>query len=162
MSVLKSRRKESRLEPITYSMELHLILQDLLARNLGIRDPDKLIRKKYEYGKATIEDFPYYRNELYKFKSRIKERSIRITDSLRAANTIYVTSMVEYNKRREYQNDAIIECELTIKDLMLFVSVFDVDLNDYKRYIQGLEKEVELIKRWRQRDNKLKDKIQTG
>ena len=49
MSVLKSRRKESRLEPITYSMELHLILQDLLARNLGIRDPDKLIRKKYEY-----------------------------------------------------------------------------------------------------------------
>lgn len=159
MSVHKSRRKESRFEPIVYSNELYSIFQDLLARNLGINDPDKLIRRKFKYGKSVKEDFPFYRNELYQFKDRINKRMLRITDDLRAANSIYVTSMAEYDKRRGYQDDAIIECELILKDLMRFVEVFDVDLNQYQRYVEALEREINLIKRWRQRDNQLKDKL---
>lgn len=51
MSVLVSDRTESKFEAITYSVELHDMLIELMQRSFGVKDLDRLVRMKYAYGK---------------------------------------------------------------------------------------------------------------
>lgn len=156
MSVLVSDRTESRFEALTYSLELHDMLLDLLSRNFGIKDLDHMVRVRYAHGKIATEDFPYYHYQMHKYKDRIDKLAYALTNNLRAAKSIYPTSIHEYEKRRDYQNDAIVNCEQILNDLQRVVEIFDVDVNLYGRYVKAIDREIELIKRWRQRDNKLK------
>ena len=52
MSVLVSDRKESKFEAITYSIELHDMLIDLMQRSFGVKDLDHFVRVRYAYGKS--------------------------------------------------------------------------------------------------------------
>lgn len=156
MSVLVSDRKESRFESITFSIELHNMLLDLLSRDFGIKDLDQLVRVNYAYGRIKSEDFPFYHYQMHKYKDRINELAYALTNNLRAAKNLYPTSMHEYERRREYQNNAIVNCEQLLNALQQVVEIFDVDLNQYGRYVKAISREIDLIKRWRQRDNKLK------
>lgn len=61
MSVLVSDRKESKFEAITYSIELHDMLIDLMQRSFGVKDLDHFVRVRYAYGKDETEDFAKYR-----------------------------------------------------------------------------------------------------
>lgn len=160
MSVLVADRKESRLEPITYSDELHDMMLDLLSRNFGIKDLDHMVRVKYAYGQIESEDFPFYHYQMHKYKDRLDKLSYSLTNNLMAAKNIYPTSMHEYEKRRDYQNNAIANCEQLLHNLQRVVEIFDVDLNLYGRYVKAINREIDLIKRWRQRDNKLKTYLQ--
>lgn len=63
MSVLVSGRSESKFEAITYSIELHDMLIDLMQRSFGVKDLDHFVRVRYAYGKDPTEDFSRY---LYK------------------------------------------------------------------------------------------------
>lgn len=56
MSVLVSDRTESKFEAITYSIELHDMLIDLMQRSFGVKDLDQLVRVRYAHGK----DAGYY------------------------------------------------------------------------------------------------------
>lgn len=159
MSVLVSDRKESRFESITYSIELHDMLLDLLSRNFGIKDLDQMVRVRYAYGRIESEDFPFYRYQMHNYKDRIDKLAYSLTNNLRAAKNIYPTSMHEYEKRRDYQNEAIVNCKQLLHDLQRVVEIFDVDLNLYGRYVKAINREIDLIKRWRQRDNKLKTSL---
>lgn len=47
MSVLVSDRTESKFEAITYSIELHDMLIDLMQRSFGVKDLDQLVRVRY-------------------------------------------------------------------------------------------------------------------
>ena len=51
MSVLVSKRNESRFEAITYSVELHNMLIELMQHSFGIKDLDHFVRIRYAYGK---------------------------------------------------------------------------------------------------------------
>lgn len=62
--------------------------------------------------------------------------------------------------RRDYQDDAIGNCDQLLHNLQRVVEIFDVDLNLYGRYVKAINREIDLIKRWRQRDNKLKTYLQ--
>ena len=46
MSVLASRRKESRFEPVVFSLEIHDMLVELMQRQFGVKDLDQLIGKE--------------------------------------------------------------------------------------------------------------------
>lgn len=46
MSVLVSDRTESKFEAITYSVELHDMLIELMQRSFGVKDLDRLVRMK--------------------------------------------------------------------------------------------------------------------
>lgn len=126
MSVLVSKRKESKFEAITHSIELHNMLIDLMQN----------------------------------YKNRIDQLASLLTNNVRAANSIYPTSMREYEQRRDYQNNAIVNCEQLIKELQRVVEIFEVDVNIYGRYVKAIDREIGLIKRWRQRDNKIKSYLQ--
>lgn len=88
------------------------------------------------------------------------EFKVHHTSNVRAANSLYPTSMAEYERRREYQNNAIVNCEQLIKELQRVVEIFEVDINLYNRYVKAIDREIDLIKKWRQRDNKIKSHLQ--
>lgn len=73
MSVLVSNRKESRFEVITYSIELHDMLIDLMQRGFGVKDINHFVRMRYAYGKDDKEDFAKYRYLMQNFKTRIDQ-----------------------------------------------------------------------------------------
>lgn len=160
MSVLVSKRKESKFEAIVYSVELHKMLTELIRRNFGVRDLDQLVRLKYAHGKDMEENFSRYRYLMHKSKERIDQLGYLITNNLRGANSIYPTSMHEYEQRRDYQNFALANCEQLVKELQRVVDLFEVDINVYGRTINAIDREIGLIKKWRQRDNKIKSYLQ--
>lgn len=160
MSVLVSDRKESKFEAVTYSIGLHNMLIELMQRSFGVKNLDNLVRVRYAYGKDDTEDFNKYRYLMQNFKKRIDEIASLLTSNIRAANTLYPTSMHEYEQRRDYQNFAISNCEQLIKELQRVVEVFDVDINLYNRHVKAIDREIGLIKKWRQRDNKIKAYLQ--
>lgn len=160
MSVLASKRRESKFEAITYSVELHNMLLDLMQRNFGVKDLEHLVRVRYAYGKDETEDFAKYRYLMTNFKTRIDQLASQLTSNVRAANSTYPTNMREYEQRRDYQNNALVNCEQLIKELQRVVEIFEVDLNTYGRYVKAIDREIGLIKKWRQRDNKIKSYLQ--
>lgn len=156
MSVLAAERKEAKDEAITFSIELHNMLIELMQRSFGIKDIDHVVRVRYAYGLDPIEDFAKYRYLMNESKTQINHIASLLTCNLRAARSLYPTSMHEYEKRRDYQNAGIVNCNQLIDQLQHVVEVFNVDLNVYGRYIKAIDREIELIKKWRQRDNKIK------
>lgn len=107
MSVLVSDRTESKFEAITYSIELHDMLIDFMQRSFGVKDLDQLVRVRYAHGKDAKEDFSRYRYLMLNYKNRIDQLASMLTSNVRAANSIYPTTLHEYEQRRDYQNTAI-------------------------------------------------------
>ena len=142
MSVLVSDRTESKFEAITYSIELHDMLIDFMQRSFGVKDLDQLVRVRYAHGKDAKEDL-----------------ASMLTSNVRAANSIYPTTLHEYEQRRDYQNTAIVNCEQLLKELQRIVEIFEVDVNLYSRYVKAIDREIGLIKKWRQRDNRIKSQL---
>ena len=156
MSVLAARRKESRLEPIISSLELHETITELAQRDFGVKDLDQLVRVRYANGIDKYEDFSRYRGLMRIERDKVDQLCFLLTNNLRAANSIYPKSMQEYEKRREFQDFGIVNCEQLIKELQRVVELFNVDINVYERCVKAINREIDLIKRWRQRDNKIK------
>ena len=153
MSVLVSDRTESKFEAITYSIELHDMLIELMQRSFGVKDLDRLVRMKYAYGKDTTEYL------MLNYKNRIDQLASMLTSNIRAANSIYPTTLHEYEQRRDYQNTAIVNCEQLLKELQRIVEIFEVDVNLYSRYVKAIDREIGLIKKWRQRDNRIRSQL---
>lgn len=160
MSVLASNRKESKFEAVTYSIELRRMFTELILRDFGIKNPERLVRSKYMQSKEMSEYFSRYRYMMHTEKETIDKLCVLLTNNLRGANSIYPTSMREYEQRRDYQNFAIVNCEQLVKELQRVVDLFDVDINLYVRYINAIDREIGLIKKWRQRDNKIKSYLE--
>lgn len=93
MSVLVSDRTESKFEAITYSIELHDMLIDLMQRSFGVKDLDQLVRVRYAHGKDATEDFSRYRYLMLNYKNRIDQLASMLTSNVRAANSIYPTTL---------------------------------------------------------------------
>lgn len=160
MSVLVSDRKESKFEAVTYSIELHNMLIEFMQRNFGVKDLNTFVRVRYAYGKDNKENLSKYMYLMQNFKNRIDQTASLLTSNARSANTLYPTSLHECERRRDFQNNAIANCEQLVKELQRVVEVFDVDVNVYGRYIKAIDREIGLIKKWRQRDNKIKSYFQ--
>lgn len=156
MSVIKAKRKPSRFEVLVHANNLHDMMLELMQRNYGVKDVKHLVRKKYLFSKEQEDQYAFYRVVLNQSKDHINHFCRLLIANIRAANTIYARSTAEFEQRREYQNDAIVNCEQIKAELMRIVTVFDVDVNIYAQYLRAIHYEVELIKNWRQRDNKLK------
>lgn len=93
------------------------------------------------------------------YKNRIDQLASMLTSNIRAANSIYPTTLHEYEQRRDYQNTAIVNCEQLLKELQRIVEIFEVDVNLYSRYVKAIDREIGLIKKWRQRDNRIRSQL---
>lgn len=161
MSVLVSDRSESKFEPIVFSIRLHDMLTEFMMRDFAVRDVDDFVRRQYTNGKIPSENFSRYRFLMQNAKDRIDMSAALLTSKLTSAYRVYPTNLHECQVRRDYQNEALGHCEILVKELQHVVDVFNVDINRYGQYIEAIDREIELIKRWRQRDNKIKAKLQS-
>ena len=155
MSVLVSNRKESKFEVIAFSVELRNLMIELMQRNFGIKNVNAIARKRYVFRKDDTENPSRYHYLIRNYKDRIDNISSQLTMNLRSANSIYPNTTSEYEERRTYQTKAITNCEQLICELHEIVNIFEVDINVYKKYINAIDRETDLIKRWRRSDNKL-------
>jgi hypothetical protein len=160
MSVIASKRKESKLEAIIYAKELHNMLIDFMLRDFGVKNLEHMVQLRYAYGKDETENYSKYSYLMINYKKRIDKLTNSLVNNVRAANALYPTSMHEYEIRRDYQNVAIANCEQLMNELQLIVETFDVDVNLYSRYTKAINREIGLIKSWRQHDNRFKSQIQ--
>lgn len=159
MSVIVSKRNESKFEAIKYASDLRLLFTELTSRTFGIRDLNSIVRRKYMFGREDTERIDKYIHILAGCKGRIDNFTSLIEMNVRAANSIYPINQDEYFLRRDHQNQAIINCEQLLSELQYIVNVFDVDINNYRQYVEGIDREISLIKKWRQTDNKIKQQL---
>ena len=97
---------------------------------------------------------------MYDFKNKINDIADRMTANIKAANTIHPLSWSEYHQRRSYQNAALANCKQLLMELQKVVEIFEVDINKFSQHTKAINREIDLIKRWRQRDNKIKSRLQ--
>lgn len=83
MAVLVNNRKESKLEPIVCSVELHKMLTDLIQKDFGVKDMDHLVRVRYACGRDATENFSRYRYLMQTAKNNIDQMAFLLTNNLR-------------------------------------------------------------------------------
>lgn len=91
-----------------------------------VRDIEKFVRTRFAYS-VEEDEYAKHRYRMQNFKSRVDQLASQLTSNVQAANYLYPTSMAEYERRREYQNNAIVNYEQLIKELQRVVEIFEVD-----------------------------------
>lgn len=144
MSVPKSHRKKSRFEVFHNMATLQKELVLDLMTDFGITRMTNL-------GEAQFLDIKF---------ERIVNLCGDIVGDTNRANAIYVTSKLEYERRRLYQDQAIANCKVLKQELQSIVDVITgLNINKYKRPVLMIDKETNLIKAWRKSNIKFKKKL---
>ena len=153
MSVIKSKRHPSKFEVIKHASELRISLTGLIVRNFGLKDTYVIARRKYRIGKELDPIMPKHAYILVKTKQKINNLASILESNVRGANTIYPTTLEECVKRRDYQNSAIVNCEQLYSELQYITTMFEVDINGFRQYVEGIDRQITLIKAWKTSDN---------
>lgn len=164
MSVLVADRKQSRLEVDIFSQTIRQDLLGFMQRNFGIKAD--YLRKAVDiaYARRDIDvDDPFvFQAKLNVHKVKLNELSLMLISNIRAANAIYPTTRKEYESRRDYQTRALVNCEQMKGQLQTIVQDFEkfgIDINCFGPYINSINREIGLIKKWRQKDNRYKSNL---
>lgn len=174
MSVLKSKRKPSQFEVFHQLTKLRKDITDLLLRDFGFDTVKAEKRLEKRYGKP-FEELDEKQQATYTRQKRrwdafdewfIEDERKTIVNCLRAitrevyiANSIYPTVQEELTERRLHQDRAIGLCHTLTQELQYAIETLPVDVNQYLRFGEMIQTEVNLIKGWRKSDNKFKGVI---
>jgi len=173
LSVLKRKRNISKMEFYHNAIKLRLMITEFLLKDFGIKSR----RRNLEFAKDVYdiedEDVEEIENILsaYDFKNSFidnfpswlidKERDY-FMDLLRSlmknicsANTIHITNKEEYYMRRNYQTQAICDCENLLQEMQYIIYVTHPNVEKYMPYVDIIEKEIALLKGWWKSDNKI-------
>ena len=175
MSVLKNLRSLSSMEFYKNAIEMRKAITMWMLRDFGTkrnaRSVTRVVRNMDESDKATIDEIfaSYgvspnqefqceYPSWFVEFERDIIMKILQsIIHNITRANSIYPTDDFlneEYAVRRKYQDIAISECYSLIQELQYIVACFETDINKFQPIVEKIEKEVDLLKGWRQGDNK--------
>ena len=80
-----------------------------------------------------------------------------INEHVYVANSIYPSKPEELTERRLHQDLAIGQCFRLVQELQYAIETLPVNVNVYLRFEEQIQKEINLIKGWRQSDNKFKE-----
>lgn len=159
------------------AIELRKYLTNWLLRDFGMsrntKSVNQVIKNIDEKDKKVIDDIfrKYDKTPNHEFRSEYPEWFVtferdviiqilqEMVANITSANSIYATKDFEFDMRRKYQDEAIICCYKLYQELQYIISIFNTDLNKFVPIIEMIEKEVDLLKGWRQSDNKAKKKI---
>lgn len=186
MSVLKNKRDLSDMEFYKNAIRMNQELVTWMMRNFGTqrnpRSVNQVIKNISEDDQKTIDNIfsKYGQSPNHEFVSefpkwyvdRKRKRLLDLCDELieniTNANSIYPTEEFlheEYAMRREFQTMAICNCK-DIEQVLHGIRVdFRIDINKLDKFLDMSKHEVDLLKGWRQSDNKarkdIKKKIET-
>lgn len=172
MAVLKSKRKESQFEVIKHFYRLRKDITDLLLRDFGY-NPNKADRKmekmfggksydeltdgqKVNYNKKLDRNNGFEEWFIGYQRDVIMDCIQKSTEYIFTANSIYPSIPEELTERRIYQDRAIGQCYRLLQELQYTIEILPVDIKKYTRFIDGTNKEINLLKGWRKSDNKFK------
>lgn len=180
MSVIKNLRGLSNMEFYKNAIVLRRNLTSWMLRDFGTTRNKKSIQSAIkniaESDKTIILDIlgKYNQNPNSAFQSEFpewfvdfeKEEIIQLLHDLvgniTSANSIYAVHDFEFDLRREFQDRAIINCYQLYQELQYISESFNIDINKLIPILESIEREVELLKGWRQSDNaKRKKKDET-
>ncbi len=175
MSVLKNKRKPSQFEVFHQLNKLRKDITDLLLRDFGfdIVKAEKRLSKRF--GGKSFDELDEKQQAYYlRLKKRweafdewfIEDERKVITNCLRAitrevymVNSIYPTVREELVDRRLHQDRAIGLCYTLVQELQYAIETLPVDVDQYLRFGEAIQTEINLIKGWRKSDNKFKGAI---
>lgn len=78
MSVSARKRKESRLEVICFSLQIHKMLVDLMQKSFGVKDVDQYVRVQYAHSDIYKLLSKQQRRAMLKFYEDLFDRKISI------------------------------------------------------------------------------------
>lgn len=181
MSVLKSKRDLSDMEFYKNAIRMNQELVTWMMRNFGTdrnpRSVNQVIKNISEDDQKTIDDIfsKYGQSPNHEFVSEFpkwyvdhKRKKLldlcdELIENITNANSIYPTEEFlheEYAMRREFQTMAICNCK-DIEQVLQGIRVdFRIDINKLDRFLDMLKREVDLLKGWRQSDNKARKDIE--
>jgi hypothetical protein len=115
MSVLKNKKRLSKLEFYHNARELRKDITNLLLRDFGVKDKVRKIKTETGEVVSIIEGYPDWLIET--FRSNIMQILRDMMMNITAGNSIYPTSNIELQERRHYQTEAIINCEQILQEM---------------------------------------------
>lgn len=156
MAVLKSKRKQSKLEVFHHAYKLRREMTNLLMRDFGYRPPllNETMRDEKKTRLLNLHQW-FIEDERVYIITIIREMMKNIT----LANSIYPTTLAECDQRRSYQNLAIGLANDIKQELQYVIDVLPVNIEKYIYYSDELDKEITLLKGWRKSDNKIRKRI---
>ena len=181
MSVLKNKRDLSDMEFYKNAIRMNQELATWMMRNFGTqrnpRSVNQVIKNINEDDQKTIDDIfsKYGKPPNHEFVSefpewyvdRKRKRLLDLCDDLieniTNANSIYPTEEFlheEFAIRRKFQWMAICNCK-DIEQVLQGIRVdFRIDINKINKFLDMSKQEVDLIKGWRQSDNKVRKGVE--
>lgn len=179
MSVLKSLRNLSDMEFYKNAKVLRNEVTGWMLRNFGakykLKDVKILAKNISDVDKNKIYEIlePYDLNDNKAFNLAVPdwfydmERNIiqgltrEIIRDIIKANEIYVKEQIDYSQRREYQNKAITGCFDLYSELDYISSFIPMNLNQLIKIFELLDKEIELLRKWKSSTTKYWNKERT-
>jgi len=172
MSVPKGKRKESQFEVIKHFYRLRKDITDLLLRDFGYSEKKSKKRLKRMFGGKSYDELSETQQDHYNQRVSRNEgfeewfigyQRDTIMDCIRnateyifAANSIYPSIPEELVERRIYQDKAIGQCYRLLQELQYTIEILPVNIEKYVRFVDGINKEINLLKGWRKAGNKFK------
>lgn len=137
--------------------------QRVLQKVLNGRDFDQLPDKDKERVIRTQQRIEGFHDWFISSeRSAIVDYLREITRDVFEANSIYPTCMAEYEQRRLMQDRALGKCYGLAQELQYVIESLPVNVNKYTRFAESIQTEINLIKGWRQSDNRLKRALSTN
>lgn len=173
MSVLKRKRNISKMEFYHNAIKLRLMITEFLLKDLGIKsrrrnlefakdvydiedeDVEEIenILSAYDLKNSFIDNFPSWLID--KERDYFMDLLRSLMKNICSANTIHITNKEEYYMRRNYQTQAICDCENLLQEMQYIIYVTHPNVEKYMPYVDIIEKEIALLKGWRKSDNKI-------
>lgn len=129
-------------------------------RALCLRDFSyKFKEKAYETVTQRERRKQFERDELNKEVDIIIDMLRSITSHINLANKINPQTWAEYTERRLHQTRAIAECSTLSTELQFAIEDFGTDVNQFIPIDKMISFQINMLKRWRQSDNKMIPKL---
>ena len=171
MSVPKGKRTPSKVEFFNQAYKLTYKISNLLIKDFGIKSVTKDLRAFTYAAKMDTNDrevfveicgkyginveaaYPLWLIEYY--RTWILKLLREMINNITQANTIYPTTVTEFEFRRRYQWQAIGNCYQLLQAMQIAIKTLPVDVNKYMPYVEEIKKELEALKHWKKSDNRL-------
>jgi hypothetical protein len=157
MSVHKNKRGLSRLELYNTARKLREDMTNLLLRDFGVRDKVRKIKTEENLEVTIIEEYPSWLIET--FRDNIMGCLRDLMKNITGGNTIYPQTYGELDARRFFQDQAIVNCQQLLEELIYCADVLPVHLGKFLPYVDRINEEVTLLRGWRKDNNRLEKEI---
>jgi hypothetical protein len=157
LSVLKNKRGLSRMEFYHTARQLREDITNMLLRDFGIRDKIRKIKTEDNKEVTIIEEYPAW--IITYFRTNILDILFKLTQNITAGNSIYPVNDDEVRIRRQYQTEAIGNCEQLLNEMQFCADVFPVKLEKFLPFVDKIDFEIALLRGWRKSTNRIQKKF---